>query len=148
MLFKIIQSIPEQVIWKRLYNPSSGMEKGTMYHLRNGINRTNVPTDPSKNMNAAEDFMVLIIHAHVVAAASAIKCVYPINSVGDLADSIVTQYVRLQRDNKEEYVDKVLVYSTEVLSLGLIWHGFHDATREGDGDRLLMYWRYLATDDF
>ena len=119
-----------------------------MYHLRNGINRTNVPTDPSKNMNAAEDFMVLIIHAHVVAAASAIKCVYPINSVGDLADSIVTQYVRLQRDNKEEYVDKVLVYSTEVLSLGLIWHGFHDATREGDGDRLLMYWRYLATDDF
>ena len=23
--------IPEQVIWKHLYNPSSGMEKGTMY---------------------------------------------------------------------------------------------------------------------
>ena len=32
-----------------------------------------MPTDPSKNMNAAEEFMVLILHAHVVAAASAIR---------------------------------------------------------------------------
>lgn len=31
----------------------------------------------------------------------------------------------------------------EMLSLGLIWHGFHDAIREGDGERILIYLRYL-----
>ena len=70
--------------------------------------------------------------------------VCPVNSVGDLADSIVTQYVRLQ---KEEYEDKAIVYSTEVLSLGLIWHGFHDATREEDGDRLIGDILEILTDD-
>ena len=36
------------------------------------------------------------------------------------------------------------VYSFEVLSLELLWHGFPNASREGDGKRLLMYWRFLA----
>ena len=29
------------------------------------------------------------------------------------------------------------------MSLGLLWHGFHDAVREGDGDRIIRYWRFL-----
>ena len=40
--------------------------------------------------------------------------------------------------------DSVYLYATEVLSLGMIWHGYHDSTKEFDGDRLLMYWKVLA----
>lgn len=32
------------------------MDKGTLYQLKNVINRTSVPTSPDKNMKAAEDF--------------------------------------------------------------------------------------------
>lgn len=37
----------------------------------------------------------------------------------------------------------VHIYAFKVLSLGLLWHGFHDAIREGDGDRILQYWKFL-----
>ena len=42
-----------QAIWKRLYKQSSSTEGGTMFQLRNFINRTNVPIDPQKNTNAS-----------------------------------------------------------------------------------------------
>ena len=35
-----------------------------------------------------------------------------------------------------ECEDEVYLYSTEFLSLALIWHGFHDAIKEADGDRI------------
>ena len=41
------------------------MEKGTLYHLRNVINRTSVPSDPQNNMNAAEDFLLLVCFMHI-----------------------------------------------------------------------------------
>ena len=28
--------------------------------------------------------------------------------------------------------------------LSLLWHGFHDAIREGDGERILRYWKFLV----
>lgn len=31
------------------------------------------------------------------------------------------------------------LYATVLLSLGLIWHGFHDTIREGDGKRILKF---------
>ena len=37
-----------------------------MYQLRNLIIRTAVPSDPEKNMNSCEDFLLLLLHAHVV----------------------------------------------------------------------------------
>ena len=30
--------------------------------------------------------------------------------------------------------DRIFLYATEVLTLGLIWENFHDAIKEGDGD--------------
>lgn len=39
-----------------------------MYQLRNAINRTLVPADPEKNMNAAEDYMLLLLHAYIMYA--------------------------------------------------------------------------------
>ena len=34
-------------------------------------------------------------------------------------------------------------YAVDVLSLGLLWHGFKDATKEGDGDRIILYYKFL-----
>lgn len=34
-------------------------------------------------------------------------------------------------------------YATDLLSMSLVWHSFHDAIREGDGDRILLYWKVL-----
>ena len=48
------------------------------------------------------------------------------------ADSIATQSSDMLYD-----------YSTDLLTFCLLWHGFHDATREGDGDRILHYWKFL-----
>jgi L1 cell adhesion molecule like protein len=31
----------------------------------------------------------------------------------------------------------------ETLTLGLMWLGLYDTIREGDGDRILRYWRFF-----
>ena len=38
--------------------------------------------------------------------------------------------------------DKVHVYAMELLTLGLLWHDFHDSSKEGDGDRLVRVWKF------
>ena len=64
-----------------------------MFQLKNLINRTSVPSDPQNNMTAAEDFMLLLLHAHVVAAASTIQDeVGTVPDVTDLAQMIVVNY--------------------------------------------------------
>lgn len=115
-----------------------------MHQLRNLINRTTVPPDPEKNMNSSEDFLLLLLHAYVVEAGRVLQLQNPTNSVMDLAKSIVDKFVRLPNTTPmEECDDGVYVYATELLSLALLWHGFHDSTRESDGDRLLRYWKFL-----
>jgi len=37
----------------------------------------------------------------------------------------------------------VTMYTTDLISSGLLWHGFHDVNREGDGDHILLYWKFL-----
>eukprot|EP00731_Ephydatia_muelleri_P005645 Em0002g1821a len=61
--------IDAQVIWKRLYSSCSGMDTGTLFQLRNVINRRNVITDISKDLTACEEFMQLATIAHVMSAA-------------------------------------------------------------------------------
>lgn len=54
-----------QVIWTRLYGKQSFTEPGTFQHLKSLINRTNVPPDVKKNVNAAEDFLEVYIQSTV-----------------------------------------------------------------------------------
>ena len=115
-----------------------------MYHLHNMINRTAVPSDPEKNMKAAEEFMLLLLHTHVVAAAKVMQSINQAET--DLANLIIVNYVCLPRmDDQaaEPCVNMVHLYATEVLSLGLLWHTFHDATREGDGERIPRLWKFM-----
>ena len=58
-----------QVIWKRLYKDSSSQEGGTLYQLKNLINRTNLPTKPKNNVNATKDILTVVRIGHVIAAA-------------------------------------------------------------------------------
>ena len=70
----------------------------------------------------------------------------PTESLQELARAIVVNYVHFPRvtdTDPQQCDDKVFVHSTELLSLSIIWHGFHDAVKEGDGDRILRYWKLL-----
>ena len=102
---------------------------------------------PEKNVKASEDYLSLMINAHVVAAAKNLISEKSFNKPSDLATAIVNKYIRLPRPDDKSVLntcdDGVLLYATEVLSLGLLWYGFHDAIQEGDGDRILNYWKFL-----
>ena len=105
-----------------------------------------VPADPEKNMNAAEDFMLLLLHTHVVQAAQVLQLKNPTSSVIELSDSVVSNFIHvphLSSTQRSECDDGVHMYAKELLTLGLLWHGFHDAIREGDGERILRYWKFL-----
>lgn len=120
------------------------MDKGTLYQLKNTINRTAVPTDPSDNMKAAEDFLLVVLHAHITAASEAILKRQRIESVSQLADSVAASFITLEKGSTVgKSSDGVLVYACDLLTLGLLWMGFHDAIREGDGERVMMYWKFL-----
>ena len=63
--------------------------------MRNLINQTNVPSDPDKNMKAAENFLLLLINTHV--AADHIMLLYPTESLQQLADWSVVNLKPCQR---------------------------------------------------
>ena len=138
------------MIWKRLFTKKSAAEKGTLYQLKNLLNRTAVPLDPSDNMKAAEDFLLVVLHSHIVAAAKAVLDESEaIDDVLSLSKTIVENYITItlpsSSANKPPSVkclDKINMYATEVLTLGLLWHSFHDAIKEGDGDRIIRNWKF------
>ena len=56
-------------MWKRLYNTGSGIERGTLYQLRNLINRRNVTKEAKSDVNANEDFLEVSVTGYILAAA-------------------------------------------------------------------------------
>ena len=56
------------MIFNRLYNSGSSLEGGTLFQLRNLINRTNIKQDISGRFNEAIDFFELVVTANIVAA--------------------------------------------------------------------------------
>ena len=65
-----------------------------MYQLKNLINRS-VPSDPSNNVKAAEDFLLLLVHAHIIVAARVLYTLINPTSVLYLAKSLVATYLRM-----------------------------------------------------
>ena len=116
-----------QVIWKWLYNTKAASEPGTLYHLRNRTNRTGVTVHPEKNVKASEDYLSLVLHGHVIAAAKELLSQRSFDEINDLGVTIVDKYVSLPRANDttvpETSQDGVQLYASEVLSLGLLWYG-------------------------
>ena len=62
-----------------------------------------------------------------------------------IAKSIIDSFVNLQPslEKSTKLDDGAQAYAKELLTLGLLWHGLHDACKEGDGDRIVRYWRMM-----
>ena len=131
-------------MWIFLFKSGLSKQKGTLPHLKILLNcATNL--DPAKNMKACEDFFLTVLHAHVIAAANHLLESSLVNTdkVEVMAKEIIIRYVCFHPDVKVKTTDTVFLYSLQVLTLGLIWHGFNDSIKEGDGDRILTYWKFL-----
>ena len=48
-------------------------------------------------------------------------------------------------DSSGQDSGRVDSYAVDILSLRLLWHGFKDATEEGDGDEIILYYKLLLT---
>ena len=100
--------------------------------------------DPKHNMKPTEDFLFVVLCAHVIAAAQ--YCKESSNDVNATADEIVEVFVKISSPTESEASfenDGAYNYVRDLLTMLLVWHGFHDAVREGDGDRILLYWKVL-----
>ena len=58
-----------QGIWTRLFSSKSSGDKGTSFQSKNLIHRTSVPNNPKDNVQAAEDFLELVLVAYILNAA-------------------------------------------------------------------------------
>ena len=58
------------------------------------INRSSVPAEPDKNMNSSEDFLLLLLHTHVVQVGKVLQLSNPhaYASVGEFADQILEKF--------------------------------------------------------
>ena len=64
------------------------MERGTLYQLRNLINRRNVVKKVKNDMNACEDFFELVVTGHVVSCAMQLL---GMSSIDEIPSSTVIQ---------------------------------------------------------
>jgi len=111
-------------------------------------------------MKATEDFLELVIFAHVIVAAKNVKAnVTAIHTCTDLAKKLVDKFVLISvpsfdangkrnddtSDDPDPYKtdDSVFLYAVDILSMGFFWYAFRDAVREGDRDRIVLYWKFL-----
>ncbi|KAL5484392.1 hypothetical protein EMCRGX_G020883 [Ephydatia muelleri] len=57
------------LIWRYFYATSSSNQTGTLYHLKNLLNRTSIPKKSKKQYDACHDFFVLVVEAYILVAA-------------------------------------------------------------------------------
>ena len=149
------------------------MDAGTLYQLRNLINRRNVTAHPTSRVSACEDFFLHVVEVHVMSAymaefkmssvdADPSPAIFTPSSAKDdtlhrrrvLLDAIqkvLDKHVEFSLQEQESTgeeedrteKDYVQEYAREVLTLGLLYMEFADAIREGNGERIIRCWRYL-----
>lgn len=121
-----------------------------------------------KNFNACDDFFVLVVQSHIVAAAMKmlemtsvsetpnsplIPRAYAVWSQPEeqrrdilhtVSTKIVDSFLDLSYNSGEnKQTDQLNLYTKRLLSLGCFYLEFSDAIKEGDGDRVLRCWRYM-----
>lgn len=158
-----------QILQNRFYSTTSPNDKGTLFHLKQVINRTSFGKIPKNNMKAAEDFLEVTLCAHVITAAKQTMKTLSVSDCKAVAKALVQQFIKISLPSTEKTSnpsndrvddcinddginhctsnnidDSVYTYATDFLTLGLLWHGYHDAMRSGDGDRILIYWKFLT----
>lgn len=88
-------------------------------------------------MTASEDFLLVVLHNHIVAAARAVLTDFETTDVLSLSKTIVDRFVKIGVLSPcvgpfKKNVDNVGMYTIEALTLGLLWHNFHDSIKEGE----------------
>lgn len=158
------------MIFRYYFNKKSVAQHGTLYQLRNLLGRTNVVKVPLDDFNACDDFFVLVVKSHIVAAAMQMLGISDVGEIPssplypDLANDwmetaehrkevldqiskdLVDKYVNFSfnsSDDVKSSEDGVFEYAKGLLSLGCFYLEYSDAIREGDGDRDTRCWRYL-----
>ena len=97
-------------------------------------------------MKATEDFLYVILCAYVVAAAK--QCKEEGEDCLPVAKKVVNKFIKLTITGQNEHThihinDGAYNYATDLLIMLLVWHGFHNSVKEGDGDRILLYWKVM-----
>ena len=156
------------MIWKYFYSEKSAAEHGTLYQLRNLLNRCNVPKKPKKNFDACSDFFIEAVNNLLLVASLEIlkmECLDDTPSAdilpnvdmlwtetkerrkevieevcGNIIDKVVSFSLTEEKEKKQ---DMVYDYTTKVLSVGMFYLEFCDAIKEGDGERVLRCWKFL-----
>ena len=83
-------------------------------------------------------YLLTVLHAHIIAAAKE----QDTDDCLVCAKKIVEQFVKVQLSSQVPVIncnDMSYNYATNLLTLGLVWHGYHDAIKEGDGNTILLY---------
>ena len=130
------------------FSKKSASDKGTLYQLKHLIHRTAVRDEPKQCTKAAEDFLLVVFHAYIVAAAKVCRENDEITDSLSCAKKILSSFVNIRLPSAVhsedcDTDDMAYNYATDLLTLCLIWHGYHDAIKEGDGNRILLYWKFL-----
>ena len=147
------------MIWKYFYSEKSASEHGTLYQLRNLLNRVNVTKKPKKNFDACEDFLCTVLHSLLLMGSMKVLGMEllddnPQSSIMPNCENLWMETVERRFEilevslkiidsvvsfcftgGAETFVDKVYDYNTKLLSLGCFYLEYCDAIREGDGER-------------
>ena len=159
-----------KLIWRYYYKCKSSAEHGTLYQLRNAINRTNVVSDPLKDFNACDDFFVLVVQSHIIVAAMQLLGMSTMDEMPSshyvpnaeslwmetddqrkgvlnrVAMGVVDSFVNLSFNSllrTDDSPDKIYLHANCLLSLGCLYLEFRDAIKEGDGERVIRCYRYM-----
>jgi len=98
-------------------------------------------------MKATENFLCVVLYSYIVVAAKA--CMPNDSEINckSVAELIVKNYVKISLPGSTEATmasdDSVFNYTSDLMGIGMLWLGVHDAIREGDGDRIIRYWKFL-----
>lgn len=141
-----------------------------MFQLRNRLGRSNVVKDPTKDFNACEDFLLLVVSAYIIAATMHVLEMKSINDspkpgtaiganphdvwmledngrkkvLNDVCSEVTKRFVQFSfLDKPLPEKDAICCYSKHLLGLGCFYLEYRDAIKEGDGLRVLRCWRYL-----
>ena len=162
-----------QIIWKYYYSVKSAGDKGSLFHLKNRLNRTNVPNEVKRDFNSAEDFIETITSSLIIAAALETLGMHSVEDtpgdcilknaqdiwmkplevrkalLGKICEKIYEKFISLSyTTTSKDYVytpdDSVSGYSIQLLRIGSLYLEFADAIREGDGQRVFRCWRYFV----
>ena len=114
-------------------------DKGMLYQLKHLVHHTAVGFDPKHKTKASEDFLLVVMHALIVAAAKSMPQTYKSCLSCAKANFIKIELPSSTASTDETSSDMAYNYAIELLTLSLIWHSFHGSIKEGDGNRIMKY---------